>query len=117
MKHLLSKKYLRTSQLDIRATYPFHWESIAASIQIRTVCFLLSDVLSIGSALKIADFLNQFYSPIPQPLVWWVWLGLPSIFWIFSATTLILFAYRGLYGISESARNYVAAGKLMSYSY
>lgn len=117
MKHLLSKKYLRTTQLDIRATYPFQWETIAASIQIRTVCFLLSDVLSIGAAWKIADFLNQFYSPIPQPLVWWVWLGLPSIFWIFSATTLILFAYRGLYGISESARNYVAAGKLMSYSY
>ncbi len=117
MKHLISKKHLYTTKLDIRATHPFQWLKLTKSGNTRTLSLLISDVLAIGFAWKIANFLNQFYSPIPKPLVWWVWLGLPSIFWIFSTTTLLLFAYRGLYGMSVGTRNYVEAGKLVSYAY
>lgn len=117
MKHLLSRAQPHLTKLDIRATHCFGWKTIVSSFQLRTLCLLASDSLAIVIAWGIARFFNQFYSPIPEPLVWWVWLGLPSIFWIFGATTLLLFAHHGLYGTSVRTRDYIKAGKLVSCAY
>ncbi|MDJ0712640.1 MAG: sugar transferase [Prochloraceae cyanobacterium] len=79
---------------------------------------LLSDISALAIAWQFARYLNKFYSPIPPQLVWWVWLGIPSPFWIFAAITLLFFAYSGLYNDSTSkAQNYVRTGQLVSIVY
>lgn len=83
----------------------------------RVLVLLLGDILALAVAWQVARYLNQFYSPIPAELVWWVWLGLPSLFWIFVAATLLLFAQSGLYGSSVQVSNYLRAGKLVSIVY
>ncbi|MEM9264988.1 MAG: sugar transferase [Cyanobacteria bacterium P01_F01_bin.13] len=84
---------------------------------VRVLLLLLSDALALGSAWQLARFLNQFYSPIPEQLVWWVWLGLPSLFWLFAAVTLLLFTHYGLYGATVRARDYLRAAQLVSCVY
>jgi len=77
----------------------------------------VSDVLALGLAWGLARYLNQFYSPIPSQLVWWSWLGLPSLFWLFAGAILILFAQGGLYSSSPVSKNYLRAGQLVSSVY
>lgn len=100
---------------DIRAARRVHplqnWGSF------RVLMLLFSDALALGLAWQLARFLNQFYSPIPQPLVWWVWLGLPSLFWLFAGMTLLLFTHFGLYGATVRARDYLRAAQLVSCVY
>ncbi|NEP20312.1 MAG: sugar transferase, partial [Leptolyngbya sp. SIO4C1] len=76
-----------------------------------------SDFLALLCAWQWAGFLNQFYSPMPPGLTWWVWLGLPGLFWIFVALTLLLFIHYGLYSATVRAKNYLKAGQLISYLY
>lgn len=78
---------------------------------------LVSDALALILAWQVAGYFNQFHSPIPENLVWWVWLGIPSLFWIFTAFTLILFAQNRLYQISRQGQNYVKAAQLISTVY
>lgn len=100
---------------DLRATHNvgFHlplWNQ-------GSILLLLSDALGLILAWRIAGYLNQFHSPIPEDLVWWVWLGIPSLFWIFASLTLILFAKNQLYQISLQGQNYVKSAQLISVVY
>lgn len=83
----------------------------------RVLLLVLSDSLALVLAWRIARWLNQFFSPIPPQLVWWVWFGLPSLFWILIAANLLLFAQNGLYGGFSQVKNYLKAGKLVSLLY
>ena len=96
-------------RLELSHVVRWPWHRIAA--------LLLSDILALALAWQIAAHLNQFYSPIPAQLVWWVWLGLPSLFWVFAAVTLLLFAEAGLYSSRTQWKNYIQAGKLVSVVY
>ncbi len=78
---------------------------------------MISDVLALASAWWIAAHLNQFYSPIPPQLSWWEFAGLPSLFWVFAAVTLLLFAYGGLYSSGQKWKNYVRTAQLVSVVY
>lgn len=112
-----SPNFLFTLGTDIRAgrgTNPWKrwgWHSI------RVLSLLLSDALALGIAWQLARFLNRFYSPIPAQLVWWVWLGLPSLFWLFAGATLLLFTHYGLYGATVRAKDYLRAAQLVSWVY
>ncbi|MFE4107914.1 sugar transferase [Almyronema epifaneia] len=103
--------------LDIRTPRQIRLSHILSWRWQRVLVLLLGDILAFAVAWQVARYLNQFYSPIPSELVWWVWLGLPSLFWIFVAATLLLFAQSGLYGSSTQVSNYLRAGKLVSIVY
>jgi len=77
---------------------------------------LSSDTIALAIAWQFARYLNQFYSPIPPQLVWWVWFGIPSLFWVFATLTILFFAYGGMYNTQRS-QNYVRAAKLVSLVY
>jgi exopolysaccharide biosynthesis polyprenyl glycosylphosphotransferase len=83
----------------------------------RGLVLLASDVLALGLSWHIARSLNQYFSPIPPQLVWWVWLGLPSVFWVLVACTVALFAYGGLYDPASQGQRHLRAGKLLSLVY
>ncbi|NJN19934.1 MAG: sugar transferase [Leptolyngbya sp. RL_3_1] len=80
----------------------------------RALILLGTDTIALGLAWQIARHLNQFYSPIPPQLVWWVWLDLPSLFWVFAIATLMLFACHGLYSQSHRVRDYGRACQLVT---
>ncbi|NJN02664.1 MAG: sugar transferase [Leptolyngbyaceae cyanobacterium SL_1_1] len=103
--------------LDIRTPRQIRPSHILSWRWQRVLVLLLGDILALAVAWQVARYLNQFYSPIPPELVWWVWLGLPSLFWIFVAMTLLLYAQSGLYGSSGQISNYLRAGKLISIVY
>ncbi|HAC64794.1 MAG TPA: glucosyltransferase [Cyanothece sp. UBA12306] len=115
MKNLQSQ----TRQLlaDIRAPHQFRWFNLPNRHRYRILILLLSDLIGLASAWSIARYWNQFYSPIPSELVWWTWLGMPSLFWIFGIITLIFFAYGGLYSPSPRSQNYVRSAKIISLVY
>lgn len=96
-------------RLDLKQLLNWQWH--------RGIALLLSDVMALGIAWKFAAHLNQFYSPIPPQLVWWEWLGLPSLFWVFATFTLLLFANNGLYHSSTQWKNYIRCGQLISFVY
>ncbi|MEM6450163.1 MAG: sugar transferase [Cyanobacteria bacterium P01_D01_bin.105] len=73
--------------------------------------------MSIVLSWHVAKFLNQFYSPLPTPLIWWSWFGYPSVFWIFGFSTVALFSYYQLYSRVDTAKNYARAAQLISYVY
>ncbi len=73
-----------------------------------------TDLTALAIAWSVAAHLNQFYLPLPPQLLWWTWFGLPSMFWIFAAVTLLLFAGNGLYSTLYSGRNHVRAGQIVS---
>ena len=100
--------------LDIRAPHQFRLFHLSGWQWQQGFILLLSDILALAIAWQVARYLNQFYSPIPQQLVWWVWLGIPSPFWIFAGVTLIFFAYGDLYSSSTKAQNYVRTAQLIS---
>ena len=76
-----------------------------------------ADLAALGCAWRIAAQLNRFYSPIPSQLVWWTWLGLPSLFWVFSGLTLLTLATGGLYDRAAAWKDYVRAAQLVSLAY
>jgi exopolysaccharide biosynthesis polyprenyl glycosylphosphotransferase len=102
---------------DIRASRRSAQANLSAQAKLRGLCLVLSDVLSISTAWKCAQTLNQFYSPVPSSLIWWTWLGFSSVFWLFVLSTLALFAYYKLYSYLNAARDYAQAAKLISYVY
>jgi exopolysaccharide biosynthesis polyprenyl glycosylphosphotransferase len=102
---------------DLRAPRQFNLSQVLAWRWHRVLALLLSDGLALGVAWDIAGRLNHFYSPIPAQLVWWIWLGLPSLFWIFTAMTLLVFTCGDLYNFSGAWKNYVRSGQLVSFAY
>ncbi|MGK7943787.1 MAG: sugar transferase [Microcystaceae cyanobacterium] len=100
---------------DIRAPYRFNQVKRSKSDYFRLLTLLLTDIFALACAWQLAGHLNQFYSPIPDQLVWWTWLGLPSLFWVLTAITLIGFAYGGLYHTSTRSQNYIGALKIISF--
>ncbi len=80
----------------------------------RVLALLLCDTAALAIAWQMAARLNRFYSPLPPQLSWGVWLGLPGLFWLFAAVTLILFARSGLYGSSTQWKNYIRSGQMVS---
>ena len=115
LKSSCRQNFLFGISTDIRAAYQVNplrrWGGI------RICILLIGDVLALGLAWQLARFLNQFYSPIPERLVWWTWLGLPSLFWLFAGMTLLLFIHFGLYGATVRARDYMRAAQLVSCVY
>jgi exopolysaccharide biosynthesis polyprenyl glycosylphosphotransferase len=112
-----SGRAYKDPKLDIRAPGKLSISQLLSWQGFRMMMLLLSDVLALGGAWGIAAHLNQFYSPLPPELNWWIWLGLPSLFWVFAATTLLFFAYGGLYSSATKWKNYLRAGKLVSVVY
>ncbi|GFE71181.1 sugar transferase [Chroococcus sp. FPU101] len=102
---------------DIRASGPLPWVHHPFEQGYRVAILLLSDILALAGAWKIARYLNQFYSPLPPQLVWWKWFGIPSLFWVFVAGTLLLFACENLYGSAKNSQNYLKTVKLVSFIY
>ncbi|MBU6229772.1 MAG: sugar transferase [Cyanobacteria bacterium REEB459] len=102
---------------DIRAPRRLGWRDLLSWSTQRSLLLVFSDLLSLGLAWYLALSLNHFFSPMPPPLVWWVWLGFPSPFWLLVTLTLGLFASAGLYGGSQAIQNYLQAGKLVSLVY
>ncbi|PSN20708.1 glucosyltransferase [filamentous cyanobacterium CCP5] len=102
---------------DIRAPRRLRLEDFLSWRAQRSLVLVLSDCFALALAWQIARLLNQYFSPIPAQLVWWTWLGLPSLFWVFTAFTLAVFAHNGLYGPINQVKNYVQAGKLVSLVY
>jgi exopolysaccharide biosynthesis polyprenyl glycosylphosphotransferase len=102
---------------DLRAPRRLEFSHVVRWPWHRIVALLFSDILALALAWRFAAHLNQFYSPIPPQLVWWVWLGLPSLFWVFAAVTLLFFAEAGLYSSRTQWKNYIQAGKLVSVVY
>jgi hypothetical protein len=101
---------------DIRAPQGLN---LSSPPLIRGILLLIfADAWSLVLAWQIAIYLNQFHSPIPAQLIWWTWWGVPSLFWLFALTTLLLFAQGGLYQISWAVgQNYVRAAQLISVVY
>jgi exopolysaccharide biosynthesis polyprenyl glycosylphosphotransferase len=102
---------------DIRAPDRFKLLYLIGKQKRGKLLLLLSDILALAIAWNIANSLNQLYSPLPGELIWWVWLGIPSIFWIFAALIILFFAYGGLYRFSVQTQDYVRAGQLVSLVY
>jgi hypothetical protein len=107
----------RQKNLDIRSSRLWHLKGLISAQACRVIILFLSDIVALATAWHIAHFLNQFYLPIPDPLVWWVWLGLPSLFWIFTTATVVLFIHYGLYSPTVRAKDYLKASQLVSYVY
>ncbi|WP_448562989.1 sugar transferase [Trichothermofontia sp.] len=102
---------------DIRASHRWSLSPLQRQRWLHGLALLLSDAIALALAWQMAAHLNQFYSPIPAPLVWWVWLGLPSLFWVFAAAVLLVLAWHGLYSTTGQWKNYLKAGRLVSYVY
>ncbi len=103
---------------DIRAPHQFSIIYLSPWQKYKFLILLLSDILALSNAWEFARYLNHFYSPIPPALVWWVWFGLPSLFWLFVFIILLLFASNGLYsGSTYHSQNYIQTTKLISFVY
>lgn len=102
---------------DIRAPDRLNLLSLSRWEWYPILALLLSDVGAIALAWKLAARFNRFYSPLPSQLDWGTWLGLPSLFWVFAAVTLLFFSYGGLYGSSAQRKNYVRSVQLVSVVY
>jgi exopolysaccharide biosynthesis polyprenyl glycosylphosphotransferase len=107
----------KTRREDLRATrswrvessHPRYWSQIAG--------LALADIAALGCAWTIAAQLNRFYAPLPPQLVWWTWLGLPSLFWLFALATMLVLAAGGLYNRATAWKNYVRSAQLVSFTY
>ncbi|XFA73791.1 sugar transferase [Thermosynechococcaceae cyanobacterium Okahandja] len=83
----------------------------------RTLLLLFSDLAALVVAWKLGLQLNRLYAPIPAELVWWQFLGLPSIFWLFAAALLLLVTLSGLYHPHGHWKNYLRLAKVVSLGY
>lgn len=113
---MLEVRYQHQST-DIRAPEKLNLQRALRHPWYRAIALLGSDMTALALAWQLAGTLNQYYSPIPPQLVWWVWLGLPSLFWVFATITLLLFVHAGLYSSFTQWRNYVRSGQLVSVVY
>lgn len=102
---------------DIRAPQTLKFSKGLAFRWPRIAVLLASDFLALAIAWEIAIRFNQFYAPIPDQLISWYWLGLPSLFWIFSLTMVLVLACGGLYNTSGAWKHYVRAGQLVTLTY
>ncbi|MDG2992141.1 sugar transferase [Candidatus Synechococcus calcipolaris G9] len=102
---------------DIRAPSPFSLARFISHQNSHSLLLMGSDLLSLILAWKIAFKFNQFYQPLPPQLVWWTFLGLPSLFWIFAGSIIVILALGGLYHPRSNWKNYLRAAKLVSLSY
>jgi len=110
------KPYLQEqANRDIRA--PQRFQLSFPTVTRGIIVLIFGDACALLLAWQFAIYLNQFHSPIPESLIWWVWFGIPSLFWLFSLITLLLFAQGGLYQISWRGQNYVRAVQLISTVY
>ncbi len=105
------------TQRDIRAINPLRWLKTAQKHSKRGTILVLSDIWALAIAWQLAEYFNEFYSPIPPQLVWWVWFGMPSLFWIFVAVTLSFFFGNHLYRIPTEAQNYTRAAQIITLVY
>ncbi len=103
--------------LDIRAPRQLRLRDVMTWPFQRGLILIGSDVLALGASWYIARSLNQFFSPIPEQLVWWTWLSIPSPFWVLVSISISLFTYAGLYRSRQQVKNYLQAGKLISLVY
>jgi exopolysaccharide biosynthesis polyprenyl glycosylphosphotransferase len=106
-----------SSHGDLRATRGLRHTPLSLNHWLLTGGLAFADFAALGCAWRIAAQLNKFYSPIPPQLVWWVWLGLPSVFWVFSGATVALLAVGGLYNRSTAWKDYVRSSQLVSLAY
>jgi exopolysaccharide biosynthesis polyprenyl glycosylphosphotransferase len=102
---------------DIRASHEFNLFSRPRQQWYRTIALVSSDFLALAGAWQLARYSNQFYSPPPPQLVWWVWWGMPSLFWLFALVTCLVFALGGLYSDSLRSQNYLKTVQLTSLVY
>lgn len=102
---------------DIRAPAKFKISKLLQWSWQRILTLIISDFLALLIAWQFARYLNQFYSPIPDQLVWWVWFSIPSPFWIFTSIIILLFLQAGLYTASQGWKNYLQVGQLTSIVY
>lgn len=102
---------------DIRAPRVLQIKDVLSWQSQYPLALVLSDTLALVLAWKIARSLNRFFSPMPQQLIWWTWFDLPSLFWVFIGTTLVLFAQNGLYSRRSQIKNYLRTGQLVSLVY
>lgn len=116
MDDLLGKSYYMGNR-DIRAPGRVNWATTFRQLGWRVPLLLVSDMVALALAWSLAGYLNRFYLPIPPQLIWWVWLGFPSLFWIFVALTLLVFAYHGLYSTARAWKDYLRSGQLISGMY
>lgn len=113
-----SRPHLRRPRSqDLRAPRRLHLRDALTWSTRRGLVLMAGDILALATSWYLARSLNQLFSPIPAQLVWWTWLGLPSLFWVMVAYTLGLFSYAGLYRSSRQVKNYLRAGKLVSLVY
>lgn len=102
---------------DIRSPQRIHWFRRTRPQWQGLSVLILGDILALAAAWFGARYFNQFFSPIPSELVWWNWLGLPSLFWIFAGAIVFLFAQNGLYSSSPKSQDYLKTGQLISIVY
>jgi exopolysaccharide biosynthesis polyprenyl glycosylphosphotransferase len=102
---------------DIRAPHGFRLSAGLGWQGKRALALLAGDLAALGSAGGLAAHLNQFYSPLPPPLILGTWLGLPGVYWILTLVVLLLFARNGLYTSASQWKNYVRSGQLVSLVY
>lgn len=117
MKSQSAETNLSLTQPDIRASCKARPSKRSSQKRLRGLFLVLSDFVALAIAWKIAQLLNQFYSPTPPPLVWWTWLGFPSIFWLFVLCTVATFAHCHLYSHLSAAKDYAKSAQLISYVY
>ncbi|BAU63179.1 exopolysaccharide biosynthesis polyprenyl glycosylphosphotransferase [Stanieria sp. NIES-3757] len=108
----IKPKYLL---LDLRAPRRLQLSNLKKPQVRRLIWIGVGDILALAGAWQIANYFNNFYSPIPSNLIWWSWWGIPSVFWIFTVLTIVLFSYGGLY--NNYSQNYIRTGQLISSVY
>ncbi len=102
---------------DIRAPQPVQFTWLWTGRGLQTLLLLSCDLLGLVGGWKIGLRFNRLYSPIPPELVWWEWLGLPSLFWLFALGILFILACGGLYHPRRDWKNYLRTGKLVTLGY
>lgn len=102
----------KLNSLDIRAPRKLKLLHLSPGKKGILLVLFLGDILALAIACLITRYFNQFYAPIPPQFIWWTWLGIPSLFWVFAALTILCFAYGGLY--NGYSQNYVRIGQLIS---
>jgi exopolysaccharide biosynthesis polyprenyl glycosylphosphotransferase len=117
MVQIAQENRTKRIQSDIRAPEKFCISKLLEWSWSRILTLLISDILALAIAWQLARYLNQFYSPIPSQLVWWIWLEIPSPFWIFSGMIILIFTQAGLYSASRQWKNYLQLGKITSSVY
>ncbi|NJN72032.1 MAG: sugar transferase [Limnothrix sp. RL_2_0] len=104
-------------QNDIRAFSLIGWLKTTQKQWQRGMLLVFSDILGLAIAWQLADYLNGFYSPLPTGLIWWVWLDIPSLFWVFTIITLGFFFANHLYRMPADTQNYTKVARIITLVY